>query len=491
MKNELFRLKTINKSLFPSRRFLTWLAILLMTLALHPATEAQTYTDSTFNNSDWTSTVLPVSTAGTSSTSGKNTGSGNPAPSRITSHSFGPGQIQVAHLNATAFYDPAVQGAITSLSYAYDLIHYNPPTGAAFGFSIIVFQNNTYYRSLPADAVLSGSWQAFGKSGLTAESFVKLSGDSPNVNPDFSCQGSKIQFGYLTYNSSNGAMSLRGGIDNWTVRIDEKKPCCGAISESKVTCEKGKFTYTFAVTNTSSQPIQYLLLSPAAGATYTISPNVVNLGASPLNPGQTTTVSVTVGNAAAGDKICLKVSLADKALVTCCTVETCFELPECPCLKTEFSIKCGQNGSFTLTVGVQNQTPVSLTQIFVVPTTPTGLNVSPQMVTLTPPLLPGQTRTLTLTITGVAPGTKICLRLSPLSEAKETCCSVEICFTAPQCPPTPTAKAGDWMPGGLRVETEERETAEQLFQWLTGVQDHRFYVSSEPPLVLRLTDTGL
>src|SRR3712207_8365269 len=35
------------------------------------------------------------------------------------------------YLSSASTYDPAIQGAIVKLSYAYDLIHYNPPSGQA------------------------------------------------------------------------------------------------------------------------------------------------------------------------------------------------------------------------------------------------------------------------------------------------------------------------------------------------------------------------
>src|SRR6185503_1660033 len=148
-------------------------------------------------------------------------------------------------------------------------------------------------------------------------------------------------------------------------------PCsCGTPSDQKVTCDKGVFNSTFTVTNNSTQQIQYLLLSPPPGATYTISPSVKDLGGSPLSPGQSTSVSVTINNASSGDNICINVALADKKFVSCCTVQTCVKLPDCPCLTTDHSIKCDGKGGYTLTVGVNNQTGVPIQQIFAIATTP-------------------------------------------------------------------------------------------------------------------------
>jgi hypothetical protein len=403
------------------------------------------------NPSAWTTVPLSINTTGSTTNTTLDTTDGVPQPSRRTVHTIpvppNPAKVFAAHLNSTAFYDPATQGAIVSLSYSYDLKQPNPPPAAwqlGFVFSILVYQNNTYYRG-PLSVVYGATWQPFSGSNVTAANFTKVEGPSLNDNPDFSCKGSKIQFGYTTANTTStpGLPALEGAIDNWKIQIDEKKDCCGTadnpkpcscgtVSDQKVTCDKGVFNSTFTVTNNSTQPIQYFLLSPPPGATYTISPSVIDLGGSPLSPGQSTSVSVTINNASSGADICINVALADKRLVSCCTMRTCVKLPNCPCLTADPSIKCGKGG-YTLTVGVNNQTGVPIQQIFAIATTPSGLNISPQLVTLPTPLLPGQTATITLSITGASGGTKVCLRLTPLGNDKETCCSVELCFSLPDC----------------------------------------------------------
>jgi len=412
-----------------------------MILTAENAAQAQTFTDTTFNNADWSGLQLLVpGSVGTSYTAAKDISNGIGSPSRSTVHNLiggttgNPSVVIVAHRSPSSSYDPATQGAIVKLSYSYDLRQYLPIAGQAVAYSILIFQNNTYYRSIPVDSIFLDSWQPFGSQNLTASNFTKVFGPSSNAQPDFSCAGSKIEFGYVTANSnpSSANPSIRtSGIDNWKVSIDEKKPCCGTISATKKpTCDKGVFTYTFTVTNNSSQAIQYLLLSPPAGATFSIAPNTINLGANPLNPGQSTTVSVAITNASPGDHVCINVSLADKNVVTCCTIQTCFDLPDCPCLKSlTDKIVCGANGTYSYSVTLQNLTSVPVQQIFIVSTQPSNLNISPQLVTFSTPLQPNQSTTITLTITGAPPGASVCLRFSPLSDNSATCCSVEKCFT--------------------------------------------------------------
>ena len=429
----------MKKNLLSSRNFLIWTLLPLVVFTLQNVAHAQIFQDSTFTNSAWNSVLLPNSVAQSSCTASQDTANGNPAPSRLTTHTYPLGQIFCAHLSVQSTYDPATQGEIVRLSYSYDLAHY---TNLQVAYSPLIFQNNTYYWRVPNDLISGGiGWMSFSgplRSNLTAASFTKLVGPSPNANPDFSCRGSRIVFGYLTRNSNPTAGTTditRSGIDNWKVSIDERRPCCVTISDARVTCDRGVFTYTFMVTNTSTQTIQYLLLSPPAGATFTISPNVINLGANPLGAGQSTTVSVTIGHASPGDHICLNVALADRNVVSCCTIQACVDLPDC-CLRLfNTSIVCGANGSYAYTFTLQNLTGITINQIFMVPTLPSNLNISPQMVTLSTPLLPGNQTTLTITITGAPPGTNVSLWFTPLGDNGESCCSVERRFTLPDCHP--------------------------------------------------------
>lgn len=134
----------------------------------------------------------------------------------------------------------------------------------------------------------------------------------------------------------------------------------------------------------------------------------------------------------------LRFDIADKDLVTCCLLQSCVDLPDCPfCLRgSDARMNCGANGTFTYTVTLQNLTGVPVQQIFVVPAQPASVAVTPQLITLSTPLPPNQTTTITITISGAAPGTRVCLRFSPVGGDNEsTCCSIEICFTSPRCIP--------------------------------------------------------
>lgn len=404
------------------------------------AAQAQTFQDSIFTNSDWSSVLLPNSVAGSTFTALQDNTNGNPQPSRTTTHKYPTGDIFVAHLyKQSSPYDPASQGAIVKLSYSYHLSH---RTALKVAYSILIYQNSTYYYHVPNDLISGATWMPFSGSNLTAASFTKLDGPSTNVNPDFSCKGSPIVFGYVTRNSNPNPKTTdntESGIDNWKVSIDDKTTCCGAISAPKVTCGRGVFTYTFTVTNNSAQTIQYLLLSPPFGATYGILPPYIKL-TTPLLPGGSTPVSVTITNANPTDHICINVALADAKVVPCCTIQTCVDLPDCPCLNVvDVKPPACSGGSYVYTVSLTNPTTTPVQQIFIVPISPANVNILPSLVTLSTPLQPNQTTIQTLTITGAPPG-KVCLRFSPLGENGAMCCSVEKCFVLPPCinPPADT-----------------------------------------------------
>lgn len=196
------------------------------------------WSDSTFSNANWTSTIIsnlssPTAQCKILNSSGVTTcqcgqdSIGNPTPSRKTCHSYSwppyPAAIWVAHLYQPAFYNPATQGAITGLSYSYDLRQYTA-TGQNVTYRLLVFQNFTYYESSTTDSIAVNTWTTFLRTNLTAANFVKISGPpSTPKHPDFSCRGSVIQFGYLTGNSNtNPTVSA---IDNWGVDIINGATC--------------------------------------------------------------------------------------------------------------------------------------------------------------------------------------------------------------------------------------------------------------------------
>lgn len=217
---------------------------------------------------------------------------------------------------------------------------------------------------------------------------------------------------------------------------------CGVIGEAHVTaaCDQGSFVYTFTLTNNSAQDIYNVFVSPAAGSTFTIvSPNPIDLSSNPLHPGRSAPLSVTIANAAPGTHICLDLALANSSLAVCCVLSTCVDLPDCPCLTVlDFQESC-HHGIYTYNAPVQNLSGNTIQQIFITPISPANINVQPRSFSAT--VLPNGVATIPVTISGAAPGTRVCIRLSPIGGVP-LCCSTEWCITLPPCAgPTPPQQA--------------------------------------------------
>ena len=104
-------------------------------------------------------------------------------------------------------------------------------------------------------------------------------------------------------------------------------PGCAQVTGEARCLPGGGYSYTFTATNSTGSDMSQILLTPLPGSTFTLSPQLFNLS-SPLHNGQSTTLTVTIGNGKAGDKVCFFVSLmADKA--PCCNVQVCLTLPRC------------------------------------------------------------------------------------------------------------------------------------------------------------------
>jgi hypothetical protein len=103
---------------------------------------------------------------------------------------------------------------------------------------------------------------------------------------------------------------------------------CADVSDKEIRClPNGGYSYTFNVANNSGSAMSQILLTPVGGSTFTLSPQLSTLS-SPLQNGQSTTVTTTIANAKPGDKVCFFVSLlSDKA--PCCNVQACLTLPRC------------------------------------------------------------------------------------------------------------------------------------------------------------------
>jgi hypothetical protein len=190
--------------------------VIILILCLVPAAGASiTYSDGIFNNTDWTVTYFAVITGETASGE-QITSDGNPQPCRrIDNYIITGGGLIGFHLKTGATYNPATQGAISSINYSED----NKKVGTyvqAVGFALKQ-GDKYYYKSLGYTDIYS--WTARKLTGLRAADFDCYG--NPGEHPDFSASGGEITFGFLRNNSAGAGSNkhVYGLIDNWQVTV--------------------------------------------------------------------------------------------------------------------------------------------------------------------------------------------------------------------------------------------------------------------------------
>ena len=182
--------------------------------------------DSTFNNADWNAAkVLDTTPGAAASFSALQVASGgNPGAYRQVTHTLEPGAIRVAHL-LNIFYNPAVEGRISGIDYAYDLLNTSALAGTVVGYTPLLLQNGSYYGlalsgTPDQDGITIGGWTHFERFGLVASQFANYTSlGSGGANPDFSTSGAPIQIGYMSTNTGTDPGTTTSGIDNFMLVV--------------------------------------------------------------------------------------------------------------------------------------------------------------------------------------------------------------------------------------------------------------------------------
>jgi hypothetical protein len=209
---------------------------------------------------------------------------------------------------------------------------------------------------------------------------------------------------------------------------------CATVTAGEAVCKgdgSGGYTYTFSVTNNSGKDVVQILLTPKSGSGIVLSEQVFPfpnpLFPTPLHNGQSTTITVDIGNVKPGTPPCFLVTLMTKD-GPCCTVEVCPVLPDC-CATTTSKFECDPRGTYTGTFTIVNTSPNIIKNIYLYP--PAGVTMSQTYFAVT--LAPGQSFTTpVITIKGAKPG-RFCFRVSMHTEDMKDCCVVEVCIMLPEC----------------------------------------------------------
>jgi hypothetical protein len=198
-----------------------------------------TFFDGTFADSDWQLTVF---TNGGNATATQVPSGGDPGAYRQITNTVADApnpnieaQVIGFHGNLNALYNPQAMGAITSINYSEDAILLLGD-GQGQGASLALLQNGNVYQG-PYHITPNTAWTNLEDLGVVASDFGEIvpaligipgkSGVDPTQHPDFSANGSLIEFGFIRSNSTEvggPGYTTIGGIDNWTVTVNSAVP---------------------------------------------------------------------------------------------------------------------------------------------------------------------------------------------------------------------------------------------------------------------------
>lgn len=387
-----------------SHRYLAPLLAVALLLTITSSLQATltNFFDNTWpTTTTWSDSVIsPPSTAGTSvSMATPTTGGPTGGVYRQTTHTYFAGAlIEVAHVAAIASYIPSTQGSISSVTFSFaanDFSASSKPgvTSINVAYALLIFQNNTYYSG-PVHSVQTNAWSTFSDPGLTAANFTRLSGSGPS-QPDFTCLGPLIQFGFITGNSdptsppdSTRPITTQSGIDNWSVTVDSETPCCSLTGNIVSGCCLGPvpgppcpgsvipsdfFSFLASVT-----------LAGPASCTLTVSPNTIGLVVDSFGPTTLAAganfVSGTFSAPQTGGNFSLSLSCTGPGGLVCSSTLTA-PLPAC---------QPASSGNPTSTVSIQKVVDTEFTS-----TTPFAISVDCGGTVTQVPLANGGSQTVT------------------------------------------------------------------------------------------------
>lgn len=188
------------------------------------------FTDGTFNDNDWAFSVGSIDPTMSAGVQQALTG-GNPGARRETTMNLGPlpynqtANMILRNINTTFLYDPAVSGAISEISFSFDVKATQPYLGQGFASVPLFEQNGLFYAPLPALQNLTYSTDSWVIRAFTGA--LNAWDLTPGVGlPDFSATGAPIRFGYAVATSyycpnPNGCtgITVADSLDNFHVTV--------------------------------------------------------------------------------------------------------------------------------------------------------------------------------------------------------------------------------------------------------------------------------
>jgi hypothetical protein len=243
--------------------------------------------------------------------------------------------------------------------------------------------------------------------------------------------------------------------DGFTV-IALPPPSCARILAGQVHCEvgpngqpTGNYVWDFRIQNLSGIPISHLYFTDLPpGVTVTPSDHVTfNNPVTGISP----PIHVVLHGGSPGP-LSFTLSLQDRGLAECCTLDVTLELPACNCAQivTDVEPACftvpwtSTPPPYPYKVTLQNLSPINVEHVVIAAVSPIDklTPVPPSLLTVTQDVFPvpttGQGGTigpLTLKLSGpqAIGGSQVCLRIGLHAEDPDDCCSIVRCFMLPSC----------------------------------------------------------
>ncbi len=205
----------------------------------------------------------------------------------------------------------------------------------------------------------------------------------------------------------------------------------------------GCWTYTFTITNTSGQPVQFMLIPDA-----NVSPNVIPFIPALANNATSANITVTICNVQPGP-FSFPIVLMNTNNEECCRLEGDVEIPDCFNTPVRPRAICTTAGcSLSLTIQPLDF-PVG--HVFIWPVSPATLGVNPTYYPIAIPQF-GQQK-INIPFSGVGVGEQMCVRVFIHTPDLRECCEQVICVTVgrecPDCPLPVSCDSIDFNNDGL------------------------------------------
>jgi hypothetical protein len=197
--------------------------VLFSSVASLQAATVSFSTDGIMSAANWSAIKFGDSEGNASFSATQALSGGNPGSYWHVSHSYGPrtvtssATISLAHLNSSFTWNPSIQGALNSLSFGFSADVIDDGQSDAVGLGVVLLQNGTYFTKIIGSPSQAVSWINYSIIDAIAADFTS----GMNV-PDFSTNGSMINFGFFTANGTalGSATNTVTAIDNVSLALD-------------------------------------------------------------------------------------------------------------------------------------------------------------------------------------------------------------------------------------------------------------------------------